>query len=142
MERSFLSKVLCITACFLFTASLWAATDPSSSGPAAEQVATGKKYFNDGQFEQALSAWDVALDEYRRTDDKAGQARVLQNKAEAYMSMGHAYQAVSSLQSALKLAKAAGDDQLAIHAVTDVAGVEPAVGGQRRGGLFGRIEVA
>ncbi len=118
MERSFLSKVLCITACFLFTASLWAATDPSSNGPAAEQVATGKKYFNDGQFEQALSAWDVALDEYRRTDDKAGQARVLQNKAEAYMSMGHAYQAVSSLQSALKLAKAAGDDQLA----TRVAG--------------------
>ena len=113
MERSFLSKVLYITVIFLFTASVLAAAEPSTSVSAATQVETGKKYFNDGQFEEALSAWNVALEDYRRADDKGGQARVLQNKAEAYMSMGHAYQAISSLQSALKLAKAAGDEQLA-----------------------------
>jgi CHAT domain-containing protein len=118
MERSFLSKILCITVSVLFTVSVLAAespstTTPASTSPAATQVATGKKYFNDGQFEEALSAWNVALEEYQRADDKGGQARVLQNKAEAYMSMGHAYQAISSLQSALKLAKAVGDEQLA-----------------------------
>jgi CHAT domain-containing protein len=113
MERSFLLNVLCIIASFLFTASVVTAAEPSTSVSTANQVDTGKKYFNYGQFEEALSAWNVALEEYRRADDKGGQARVLQNKAEAYMSMGHSYQAISSLQSALKLAKAAGDDQLA-----------------------------
>jgi len=113
MEQSFLSKILYITVNVLFTASVLAATGPSTTGSADEQVATGKKYFNDGQFEEALSAWNVALEEYQRANDKVGQARVLKNKAEAYMSMGHSYQAISSLQSALKLAKTAGDEQLA-----------------------------
>jgi CHAT domain-containing protein len=113
MERSFLFKILIITISVLGTASVLVAAEPSASVSAVEQVATGEKYFNNGQFEEALSAWNVALEEYQHADDKVGQARVLQNKAEAYMSMGHAYQAISSLQSALKLAKAAGDEQLA-----------------------------
>jgi tetratricopeptide (TPR) repeat protein len=115
MERSFLSKILFVTISVLSTVSVLAATEPSTMGTAAQQVETGKKYFNDGQFEDALSAWNAALEEYRQADDKAGQARVLQNKAAAYMNMGHAYQAVSSLQSALKLAKDAGDEPLAVQ---------------------------
>ena len=113
MGRSFLSKILCITVSLLFAAAVLAAAEPSTSLSASKQVDTGKQYFNDGRFEEALSAWNVALDEYRRADDKLGQARVLRNKAQAYMSMGHAYQAIGSLQSALKLAKTAGDEQLA-----------------------------
>jgi CHAT domain-containing protein/Tfp pilus assembly protein PilF len=118
MERRFLSGFVCIIAGFFVTASVVAAGGPSTTEAAATQVETGKKYFSDGQFESALEAWNVALEEYRRANDTLGQARVLQNKAEAYLSMGHSYQAIGSLQSAMKLAKAAGDDQLA----TQVAG--------------------
>jgi len=113
MGRSFLSKILCITVSLLFTAAALAAAEPSTSLSATKQVDIGVQYFNDGRFEEALSAWNAALDEYRRADDKVAQARVLQKKAEAYMSMGHAYQAIGSLQSAMKLAKTAGDEQLA-----------------------------
>ena len=112
MGRSLLSKIFWITVSLLFTAVVLAAAEPSTSLSATRQIDTGEQYFNDGRFEEALSAWNLALDEYRRADDKLGQACVLQNKAEAYMSMGHAYQAIGSLQSALKLAKTAGDEQL------------------------------
>jgi len=101
MQWRFLSKVLFITTGCLFAASILA------------QVATGKSYFSDGRFEDALAAWDVALQQYRLKDDKAGQARVLQHKGEAYLAIGHYYKAVNSLRSALTLADAAGDDQLA-----------------------------
>ncbi len=120
MERSFQLKVLCITVCFLFTATVLAAAEPSTSASAAEQVNTGKKYFNDGQFEEALAAWNVALDEYRRTNDKGGQARVLQNKAEAYLSMGIPTRRSVAFNQRLKLAQAAGDEQLATQVASSL----------------------
>lgn len=113
MERRFLSKVFSITVSLLFTASVLAATEPSTRTSAGEQVDTGKRYFSHGRFEDALAAWNVALDEYRLTDDKSGQARVLQHKAEAYLSIGQNYKAISNLESALALADAAGNDGLA-----------------------------
>jgi CHAT domain-containing protein len=113
MERRFLSKVLCITVSFLFTAAVLAATEQPASTSVAEQVDTGKQYFNNGQFEEALAVWNIALDEYRLADDKSGQARVLQHKAEAYLSIGHYYKATSTLKSALMLAEAAGNELLA-----------------------------
>ena len=113
MQCRFLSKVLFITAGCLFAASILAATAPSDSLSPAEQVASGKSYFSAGRFEDALAAWDVALQQYRQAGDKAGQARVLQHKGEAYLAIGHYYKAVNSLRSALTLADAAGDEQLA-----------------------------
>jgi len=88
-RRSFLSKVSWITAVFFFAASAVAATAPLQSGSPAEQMEAGKRYFSDGRFEDALAAWDVALARYRQADDKAGQARVLQHKGEAYLAIGH-----------------------------------------------------
>jgi CHAT domain-containing protein len=113
MGYRFLSKVLCITASLFFGVSVLAAVVPSSSIPVAEQVDAGKRYFNDGQFEEAIGAWNNALAQYQQTDDLSGQARVLQYKAEAYLSIGHYYKATSSLKSALVLAEAAGNEQLA-----------------------------
>jgi CHAT domain-containing protein len=115
MERRFLAKVFCISVGVLICTTALAAAEVPAGAWVTQQVDTGRKYFNAGQFEEALAAWDLALDEYRRTDDKAGQARVLQDKAGAYLSIGHAYQAINSVESALKLAKAAGDEPLAIQ---------------------------
>jgi len=113
MERSFLKKVFCIAACFLLTASVLAANEPPPRDPVAGQIDTGRQYFNDGRFADAVDAWNNALAEYRLKDDKRGQARVLLNKAEAYLSIGQSYKAISNLKSALVLAEAAGDERLA-----------------------------
>ena len=113
MQRRFLSNVFSITVSFLFAATVLAASEPSTSTLAAEKLSTGERYFSQGRFEDALAAWNIALDEYRLTDDKSGQARVLQHKAEAYLSIGQNYKAISNLKSALALAEAAGDERLA-----------------------------
>jgi len=113
MQRRFLSSVLCITAGALFSVSLLAAAGPSTSVSTADQVASGKVYFRAGRFEDALAAWDVALEAYRLADDKTGQVRVLQHKGEAYLAIGHYYKAVNSLKSALALAEATGNQGLA-----------------------------
>ena len=156
MEYRFLSKVLCLTVSFFFTVSVWAATGQSSSIPVAEQVDAGVRYFNDGQFEEALGAWNDALAEYRLTNDMSGQARVLQYKAEAYLSIGQYYKATSNLKSALVLAEAAGNEQLAAQVAgslgtayllsnrTDEAKVllENSVAEERAGGRQGSAAVA
>jgi CHAT domain-containing protein/Tfp pilus assembly protein PilF len=113
MEHSFLTKVFCIAASFLLIASVPAANDPPTRDPSAAQIDTGQQYFNDGQFADALDAWESALDEYRLRKDKHGQARVLMYKAEAYLSMGQGYKAITSLKSALALAEESGDKRLA-----------------------------
>ena len=156
MRYRFLSKVLCITVSLFFTVSVLAATGQSSSIPVAEQVETGKRYFNNGQFEQALGAWNGALAEYRLTNDMNGQAHVLQYKAEAYLSIGQYYKAISNLKSALVLAEAAGNEQLAAQVAgslgtayllsnrIDEAKVllENSVAEERAGGRLGSAAVA
>ena len=110
MKNRFLSKIFILTISFLFTASVLAATERPSSASAAEQLVAGQRYFSNGRFEDALAAWNIALDGYRQGDDRSGQARVLQHKAEAYLAIGQYYKAISNLRSALALAEAAGND--------------------------------
>mgnify|MGYP001825070786 CR=1 FL=1 len=113
MERNFLLKGIFLISGFLLVVSVFAATGQPDGLPVAEQVEVGRQHFDNGRFEDALGAWNVALEHYRQTDDKRGQARVLQYKAEAYLSIGHYYKAVSSLQAALRFAEEAGDELLA-----------------------------
>ena len=103
MEYRFLPKVLYIFASFLFSAAVLAATELSTTDTVAEQVSTGKQSFTNGRYEDALTAWNLALDKYRETDDKRGQARVLQYKADAYLAIGQNYKAINNLKSALVL---------------------------------------
>lgn len=111
MERRFLSTVLYITLSLCAVTPVMAASE-AAAGSVTESLDSGRTYFNAGRFEEALAAWNQALEAYRRTDDSEGQALVLQNKAEAYLSMGHYYTAIASLQSALKLAETSGNEQL------------------------------
>jgi len=87
MEHSFLTKVFCIAASFLLIASVQAANDPPTHDSSAGLIDTGQQYFNDGQYADALDAWNSALEEYRLKNDKRGQARVLMYKANAYLSI-------------------------------------------------------
>jgi len=113
MEHSFLTKVFCIAASFLLIASVQAANDPPTHDSSAGLIDTGQQYFNDGQYADALDAWNSALEEYRLKNDKRGQARVLMYKANAYLSMGQGYKAINTLKSALGLADESGDKRLA-----------------------------
>jgi len=112
MERSFASTILFLVISLFSSALLMAATGQPGNTSATEQIDTGRQYFAEGRFEEALAAWDVALEQYRLADDKAGEAQVLHYKAEAYLSMGHHYRAIPSLQSALKLAQDVGNEAL------------------------------
>ena len=112
MVRSFLLHFLYILIAVFSTASSVAATGQADSAAVTKQLDLGQQYFTDGRFEEALAAWDVALEQYRLADDKAGQAQVLQHKGEAYLSMGHHYKAMSSLRRALKLAEDVGNEPL------------------------------
>jgi CHAT domain-containing protein/Tfp pilus assembly protein PilF len=120
MERRILSNILSITLSFFFAASVLAAVEPPSSATVADPVERGSRHFKDGRFEEALGAWNAALDEYRKTNDKIGQARILQHKAEAYLSIGQNNKAISSLKSALELADAAGDERLAAQVASSL----------------------
>ena len=112
MECRILSKSLSLLAFLLFSASVLATTELSTSS-VSEQISAGKQSFSYGRYEDALAAWNLALDKYRETGDKIGQARVLQYKADAYLAIGQYYKATSSLKSALNLAADAGNDRLA-----------------------------
>jgi CHAT domain-containing protein len=119
MARRFLSIVLYITLSLCAATPAMAASEPAA-GSVTESLDSGRADFNAGRFEEALSAWNQALEAYRRTDDREGQARVLQYKADAYLSMGHNYQAISSLQSALQLAQDAGNEVLAAQVASSL----------------------
>ncbi len=156
MERSFFSKALSITVSFLFATSVLAAVEPPTSVTVADSVERGSSYFKDGRFEEALGAWNAALKEYRKTNDKTGQARILQHKAEAYLSIGQNNKAISSLKTALGLAEAAGDERLAAKVAASLGTayllsnrlddakvlLENAVSAERAGGRPGAAAVA
>lgn len=156
MESRYLSKVLYLAVSFLFATSVLAATGPSTDITIAQQVDKGRQYFKSGDFEEALTTWNLALDEYRQTDDKNGQARVLQHKAEAYLAIGQYYKAISHLRSALTLAEATGNELLAAQVAgslgtayllsnrTEEARVllEKSVETERAGGRLGAAAVA
>ena len=105
MEHRLLLKVLCISIGLFFSATAYSSID--------EQIDTGRQDFNNGHYEDALAKWDTALKSYRQGNDKSGQARMLQYKAEAYLAIGQNYKATSNLESALRLAEASEDEQLA-----------------------------
>jgi CHAT domain-containing protein len=115
MKKRCLTNIFILSFSLLFATSVPAVTDRVNSVSVTEQLAAGKRHFSNGRFEDALSAWNTALDGYRDTDDKNGQARVLQHKAEAYLAIGQYYKAISNLRSALALAEAAGNDSLAVQ---------------------------
>ena len=98
MERRFLSTVVYVAVIFLVAASASKATEPPPARGDADQVEVGNQYFDHGRFADALEAWNVALDRYRATGDQRGQTRVLQHKAEAYLAIGHNYDAIRTLK--------------------------------------------
>lgn len=112
MECRILSRSLPFLAILVFSTSVFATTELSTSS-VGKQIGAGKQSFSYGRYEDALAAWNLALDKYRETGDKTGQARVLQYKSEAYLAIGQYYKATSSLKLALNLAADAGNERLA-----------------------------
>ena len=156
MEFRFLSKVLYIIVGLLFTATVLATTQLPASPSVTQQIDTGRQDFNHGRYEDALTAWNAVLDQYRLADNKSGQARMLQYKAEAYLAIGQYYKATSNLEAALGLAEASADEQLAAQVAaslgtayllsnrTDEARdlLEKAVTGEQADGRLGQAAVA
>lgn len=156
MESRFLSKALFFTVSFLFTAAVTAATELPTNPSISTQIYIGQQDFNQGRYEDALASWNVVLDKYRSTDNKSGQAQILQYKAEAYLAIGQYYKATSNLETALSLAEASGDEQLTAQVAsslgtafllsnrTDEARdlLEKAVSGEQANGRSGSAAVA
>jgi tetratricopeptide (TPR) repeat protein len=106
-------KALVIATTFFVSTIAHSATEQSTDISITDQVNVGRQAFNHGQYEDALAEWNIAFDHYRSTNNKTGQARILQYKAEAYLAIGQNYKATSNLESALRLAESSGDEQLA-----------------------------
>jgi len=156
VEFRLLSQALLLSASFCFSAVAIAAEEPPTTPSLVQQIDSGRQHFNHGRYEDALAAWNVALDQYQLTDNKNGQARILQYKADAYLAIGQYYKATTNLQTALSLAETAGDDQLA----AEIAGslgtaflltnrideardlLKKAVAGEQAGGRWGLAAVA
>ena len=111
MKTNRLSQVLVIFFASLFATPILAVTEVSSSSN--NQIKAGQRDFNQGRYEEALAAWNIALDGFRLSADKNGQARVLRYKAEAYLAVGQNYKAINSLKHALELAEATANKALA-----------------------------
>ncbi len=75
MEFRFLLKALIFTFSFIFSVAAMAATNPTPDPSLTSQIEVGKHDFNQGRYEDALAAWNVALDKYRSLEDKSGQAK-------------------------------------------------------------------
>ena len=156
MEFRFLLKALFFTLSFFYAATAMAATESPTNPSVKSQIDIGKHDFNQGRYEDALTAWNIALEKYRSTGDKSGQAKILQYKAEAYLAIGQYYKATSNLEAALALAEASGDEQLAAQVAsslgtafllsnrTDEARdlLEKAVAGEQANGRPGSAAVA
>ncbi|MCK4833865.1 MAG: tetratricopeptide repeat protein, partial [Gammaproteobacteria bacterium] len=156
MEFRFLSKVLYIIAGLLFTTAVLATTQPPTVPSVTQQIDAGRQNFNHGRYEDALTAWNAVLDQYRTSDNKSGQARILQYKAEAYLAIGQYYKATGNLEAALALAEASADEKLAAQVAgslgtayllsnrTDEARdlLEKAVTGEQTEGRLGSAAVA
>jgi len=164
MERHILLKSLFLSTALFLTATVSAATEKSSDiSPGAsngvsisDPISAGKQAFNNGHYEDALASWNIALQQARSNGDKSGEAQSLQYKAEAYLAIGQYYKATSNLQSALELAKTAGNDRLAAR-ITGSLGtaymlsnrsdeakdlLEKAVAGERTNGQSGAAAIA
>lgn len=76
------------------------------------QINEGRDKFNQGKYEQALTAWNIALKSYKLSGNKEGEAHIQLYKSDAYLAIGQNYKAVNSLKLALKLAESAGNRQL------------------------------
>jgi CHAT domain-containing protein/Tfp pilus assembly protein PilF len=113
MEFHFLSKVMPVIVGIFLSASVFATIPLPENPSVTQQIDTGRQNFNYGHYEDALSAWSTVLNQYRSVDDKKGQARILQYKAEAYLAIGQNYKATNNLEAALALAEASADAQLA-----------------------------
>lgn len=113
MKYQKLSKALIFSVSLVFSMVVMASEEPSTNPSIQKQIDTGHRNFNLGQYEDALAAWNLALEQYRLTDNKTGVARILQYKADAYLAIGQHYKATTTLKSALSLAEEAGDEQLA-----------------------------
>lgn len=72
----------------------------------------GLKSFNNGRYEDALLAWNDALDEYLKSGNKNGQANILKYKSDAYLAMGFYSKAIKNLKISLSLAESVGNRQL------------------------------
>ncbi|MDH5710530.1 MAG: CHAT domain-containing protein [Gammaproteobacteria bacterium] len=113
MEFRLLSQALLLSASFCFSAVAIAAEEPPTTPSLVQQIDSGRQHFNQGRYEDALAAWNIALDQYQSTDNKNGQARILQYKSDAYLAIGQYYKATTSLETALSLAESASNEQLA-----------------------------
>ena len=113
MKINFLSNLFFISFSLFFSTSILAATEIPSNTTNNDQIKAGQHDFNQGRYEDALAAWNIALDEYKLSGDKNGQARALHYKAEAYLAVGQNYKAVKSLTLALELAESTSNKQLA-----------------------------
>jgi len=96
--------VVLVIACLTFAA--WAAADPKTL------VEQGQRAQEKGDFSQAASSWQKAVELFRTEGNTKGEIQTSVSLASAYQSLGQQRSAVQILESALARAEKAGDDQL------------------------------
>jgi tetratricopeptide (TPR) repeat protein len=84
-------------------------TPASAASSAEEQMAEGRKAFQQGAFEQAVLHWREAAHLYERAGQPRQQSEALTHLAQAEQALGQYQEVFSNLSLALALAKQSGD---------------------------------
>ena len=96
-------------------------SDPAALGAALK--ALSKIASAEGQYESAAARAREAIDVYRASGDKGGEAHAIQLLAVAELYQGHYASALSLLERALALARSIGDREREIEALNNIGSV-------------------
>lgn len=93
----------------------------AQSPNASQLVQQGVHRYQTGDIQGAISQWQTALTAYRKTNNSANEAIVLENLVRAYQQIGQNDQAISSWEQAIAHYRQMGDSQQVGWTLTEQA---------------------
>lgn len=92
------------------------APTPTNQFAQLDPLQQGRELYNAGRYADAASAWQTAANQFATAGDRPNQAMALSNLALAYQQLGQWQPATAAINTALQLARAAGNRGQAVLA--------------------------
>ncbi|MDX2230559.1 MAG: CHAT domain-containing protein [Leptolyngbyaceae cyanobacterium bins.349] len=134
MRRSFLALFLCSLMVCLWLSSQSSALSPQPflTASAPQLVQQGVERYRAGDYNNAISLWKNALQEYEKTNNRTEQGIVLQNLARAYQQLGQDNDAISLWEQVIRLYRQLSNTTQVARALTEQAQAYSRIGQHRK----------
>lgn len=99
---------------------------------ASQRVQRGVELYKEGKFQEAISLWHSALNEYKKINNAGFAALVSENLARAYQQIGDSKQAISAFEGAVNYYQTASDLQQVGRMQTELGQVYNSIGQPRK----------